>query len=203
MAGSILSWQTMASAPCIDEQVPSAVVAGYEQEPGHTKELETLYLIRRPEMIRFLVKFGVDAVEAEDITQEVFLNAFDGPKNRKRPENLFHWTMTCARNLAINRYQRGKREILAPAERWKNWEKTLADDSTGPDVCVYQKECELRLARAVSQLTPVEQQCLVLRSRSVTFREIAIALNVSMQSAVYTTDIAIQKLQRKMQIAKR
>jgi RNA polymerase sigma factor (sigma-70 family) len=204
MAGNIFSWQTLASAACVDEQAPGAILAGKEQQPSHAKELETLYVIRRPEMIRFLVRIGVDAVEAEDITQEVFLNAFDGPSNQKRPDNLFHWTLACARNLAISRYQRGKREVLAPAERWKCWEKTLAgDNSTEPDVCIYRKECELRLARAVAQLSPVEQQCLVLRSRGVTFREIGRALNVPMQTAVYTTDTAIKKLQRKLQPPKR
>lgn len=203
MAGSILSWRTLASGTRVDEQVPSAVAAGNGDEQSHAKELETLYLIRRPEMIRFLVRFGVDAVEAEDITQEVFLNAFDGPKNQKRPENLFHWTLTCARNLAITRYKRGRREMLAPSERWKNWEKTLPEDCIGPEGCLYRKECELHLSRAVAQLTPIEQQCIVLRSRGVTFRDIATALNVPMQTAVYTTDSAVKKLQRKLQAAKR
>ncbi len=203
MASSILSWRTLAPSTCVEVQVSGAVATADGDEQSHTKELETLYLIRRPEMIRFLVRFGVDAVEAEDITQEVFLNAFDGSKNQKRPENLFHWTLKCARNLAITRYKRGKRELLAPSARWKNWEKTLPEDCIGPEGCLYRKECELHLARAVAQLNPIEQQCLVLRSRGVTFREIATALNIPMQTAVYTTDTAVKKLQRKLQTAKR
>ncbi len=203
MAGSILSWNTTAPAARVDEHVPSSFSEGAEQELSHIDELEALYLIRRPEMIRFLVGFGVDLVEAEDIMQEVFLDAFDGPKNRKRPENPYYWMRRCARNLAISRYRRDKREILAPAERWKSWENTLPDTAASPDGYVYQQECELRLARAISQLTPIEQQCVILRSRGVTFREIAKALDVSMQDAVYTTDKAIKKVRLKVGTTKR
>lgn len=195
MAGGILSWQT--TAPSTTE----AVAIGRERDELSNGELETLYLIRRPEMIRFLIRFGVDVVEAEDITQEVFLNAFDQPS--KRPDNLFHWALACARNLAVNRYHRSQREISAPAERWKRWEATLADGREDQEALVCRKECQLRLVQAFSQLAPVEQQCLVMRSRGVTFREIAATHDLSLQSAVYTTDNAIKKLQRKLQTAKR
>ena len=194
----------MAAPPArADEQTPGSFSEGKDREPSHINELEALYLVRRPEMIRFLVGLGVDLVEAEDIMQEVFLDAFDDPTNRKRPENPFYWMRRCARNLAISRYRRDKREILAPAERWRNWEKTLTDASTSPDGCVYQKECELILARAISQLGPIEQQCVILRSRGVTFREIATALDISMQDAVYTTDKTIKKLRLKLKTTKR
>ncbi len=193
MAGTILSWQTMTTA--------TAKTVATDRETGAPSgaELETLYLIRRPEMIRFLIRFGVDIIEAEDITQEVFLDAFDESKTRKRPENLFRWALVCARNLAIDRYQRSRKETLATGELWKYWEETLVDKGEGLEARVYRKQRQKCLIDAISKLNPIEQQCLVLRSEGVTFREIAKSLGISMQNAVYATDVAIQKLQRRLQ----
>lgn len=202
MADGVLAWrnETLLSSHCDQSPAPPSASEG---PFGVLNELETLYLIRRSEMIRFLVRFGVDLVEAEDIMQEVFLNAFDGTNPQKQRDNLFSWTLRCARNLAITRYRRGKREILAPAEQWKDWERTLTDPSSDPHELADQRECELRMVQATAQLSPIEQQCLLLRSRGVTFREISKALDISMQTAVYTSDIAIKKLQRQLQTAKR
>lgn len=193
MAGSILSWR---AHPATAETVGAVRVA----EKVSAVELETLYQIRRPDVIRFLIRFGVDAVEAEDITQQVFLNAFDQPQ--KRPDNLFHWALACARNLAVNRYIRGKREVLAPAESWTYWKDTLVDDRTGPEACFYQQERYVQFVRAFSRLTTMEQQCLIMRSKGITFRETAKALNLTIHSAIYTTEAAIKKLQRKLQTSK-
>lgn len=178
-----------------------ALAAERKTEELSCSELETLYQIRRPDVLRFLIRFGVDAVDAEDITQQIFLNAFDKPQ--KRPDNLFHWVLACARNLAINRYHRGKREILAPAESWKFWKDTLVDKQVDPEACFYRKERHIRLAQAFSQLTPVEQQCLMMRSRGITFRETAKTLDLTVHSAIYSTESAIRKLQRKLQAVTR
>lgn len=195
MAGAFLPWQTVAPATA------EALATDRETEELSFAELETLYRIRRPDVIRFLVRYGVDAVEAEDITQEVFLNAFDQPK--KRPDNLFHWALVCARNLAVNRYKRGKREILAPMESWTFWKDTLVDKRVNQEARFYRKERHVRLVRAFSQLTSVEQQCLILRSKGITFRETAKALDISIHSAIYSTEAAITKLQRKLESLKR
>ncbi len=199
MGNGVLAWQNETLLGSPRNRLPDSRRQG---QFGPLDELETLYLIRRSEMIRFLIRSGVDLVEAEDILQEVFLNAFDLRKPQKRQENLFYWTLKCARNLAITRYRRGKKEILAPAEQWKDWEATLADTSVGPYESAEQRDRELNMARATAQLSPVEQQCLLLRSRGITFREVANALDISMQSAVYTSDVAIKKLQRKLHAAK-
>jgi RNA polymerase sigma factor (sigma-70 family) len=166
-------------------------------------DLETVYRIRRPEMIRYLARLGVDLVEAEDITQEVFLQLFASTKPQKRLDNVLHWALACAKNMAISRYRRSRRERLAPAALWKLWEETLSDGAPGAEARAREQEDRRRLAQGVAQLSALEQQCLVFRSRGVPFREIASALGLPMQSAVYTTDVAIRKLQRKLKCAER
>jgi hypothetical protein len=41
-----------------------------------------------------------------------------------------------------------------------------------------------------------------MRSKGVTFRETAKALDITIHSAIYTTEAAIKKLQRKLQTSK-
>jgi RNA polymerase sigma factor (sigma-70 family) len=158
-------------------------------------DLETVYRIRRPVMIRYLVSFGVDLVEAEDVTQEIFLSLF-GAQEPESPDNLFRWALVCAKNLAINRYRRRKREVLAPASVWKKWEETLPDSRSSAELLLQEDERYRNLAAWVSTLSDVEQKCAVLRSQGIPFREMAVALDLPMRKVVYITGVAIQKLKR-------
>jgi RNA polymerase sigma-70 factor (ECF subfamily) len=200
-------WEATTAAVAFTEGISDMRDSAATQVPAFhsdsaTLDLETVYRIRRPDVIRHLASFGVDLVDAEDITQEVFLQMLGSAGRQKQPDNLFHWALTCARNLAIDRFRRRRKELPAPAALWKQWEDTLPDSAASAEVYMNEKDSQLQLARAMAQLSALEQQCLVFRSRGVTFRQMALALDLSMQSAVYTTDVAIQKLQRKLKCSK-
>jgi RNA polymerase sigma factor (sigma-70 family) len=159
-------------------------------------DLETVYRIRRPEMIRYLIGFGVDLVEAEDVTQEIFLNFFGKAQKTESPDNLFRWALVCAKNLAINRYRRRKCEVSAPASIWKQWEETLPDSRPSAELLLQEEERYRNLTAWVSTLSDVEQKCAVLRSQGIPFREMAAALDLPLRKVVYITSVAIQKLKR-------
>ena len=157
-------------------------------------DLETVYRIRRPELIRYLARFGVDLVEAEDITQEVFLNIFGKAQMREIPDNPFRWALVCAKNLAINRYRRHLREAPAPASVWKQWEETLRDSRPSAEFRLQEEERYRKLTEWVSTLSDFEQKCAVMRSQGLPFREMAVALELPMRRVIYITSVAIQKL---------
>ena len=157
-------------------------------------DLETVYRIRRPELIRYLASFGVDLVEAEDITQEVFLNIFGNAQTGEFPDNPFRWAMVCAKNLAINRYRRHRREVSAPASVWKQWEETLPDSRPSAEFHLQEEERFRKLTEWVSTLSDFEQKCAVMRSQGLPFREMAVALELPMRKVIYITSVAIQKL---------
>ncbi len=75
----------------------------------------------------FSCSVGFDLVEAEDVTQEVFLNVLKTPERKRPTEYFFRWLLVCAKNLAIDRRRRSKREVLAPAAQWKRWEETMGN----------------------------------------------------------------------------
>ncbi len=158
-------------------------------------ELETIYVLRRREMIRFLIHYGVDLVEAEDITQEVFLNVLKTPERKRVSDHIFRWLLVCAKNMAFNRHKKERREVLAPSALWRRWEETIGDGVPGADIEVQEQERWQRFYQALSQLDAADQQCILLRCQGRTFREIGLALNVPLRSAIYTTSMALQKMQ--------
>jgi RNA polymerase sigma-70 factor (ECF subfamily) len=182
--------------------VADALGPAFHSDPAPL-DLETVYRIRRPELIRHLASFGVDLVEAEDITQEIFLDIFGRAQRRERPDNLFSWAKVCARNMAINRFRRHRRETPAPASFWKRWEETHPDSDPGADFHLQEEERYRSLTKWVSTLSDIEQQCVVLRSQGITFREMAVALELPMRRVIYITSVAIQKLKCEREIQAR
>lgn len=159
-------------------------------------DLESIYTNRRRDILRLLLHTGVSLNEAEDVTQQVFLNAYERPAMAPREGSLFAWIVKCARNLAINRYQRSQREISAPAERWKLWEETIADPSKSILALVEeQQEYEL-LTHSFAQLNMRQQQCLLLHGQGYTFDEIAVALDIPRSNAIYAVGAAITALRK-------
>lgn len=200
MSGGILSWRTVMGESSIEDGFADSIAAERAITPPDTRllELETTYILRRPDVVRSLVKYGVDFIEAEDITQEVFLRTLDRPQQQNPPDNLFSWLLTCARNLAVDRYRHRRKEIAVPAAVWKQWEKEMADPKVDTEASVLEEDRYNRMTDAISRLTEQEQQCLALRSQGVSFREIATILNVSLRQAAYITDVAVDKLRRRL-----
>ncbi|MBI1355143.1 MAG: sigma-70 family RNA polymerase sigma factor [Acidobacteria bacterium] len=153
---------------------------------------------RRHDVIRYLLGYGVDSAEAEDIVQDVFLKALRPSAGSARPGNPFAWLITCAKRLAIRRGQRRRREAQAPSSWWGAWEDQIADGAPNAEDRLDSKQIRLRVASALSRLSPRERQCLMLRSRGRTFREIGEELGIRLHQAAYITDVAIEKVQRSL-----
>ncbi len=194
MAGFIVFEQRTEALPdSLQVEAPDT-----ETADSYHLTIETAYRMRRPALVRFLVRLGLDSVEADDVTQEAFLRALDSSKKGSIPHNLFQWLLVSARNIALNRVRHEKYETLAPAELWKKWESRLLDPRSSPDVDLLRGERYRLFIEAVSTLSAIEQQCVLLRFQEVSFQDIAGALKIPTHSAVYYAGTGIQKLRRKL-----
>lgn len=198
--GESLSASEIAVTECLARPVLDlALVCGSAKSEAACSDLEVIFRIRRPEFIRFLAKFGVDAVDAEDITQEIFLRMYEPERAVKQPDRPYEWLLACARNLAISGFRRGRREIKVVDDLWRKWERTLADPGHDAEAaCIHRERC-FKLARAIASLEPEEQQCILLRSEGVTFRQIGETLQLPLRRVVYLTHLATEKLHAAMQ----
>lgn len=164
-------------------------------------DLESVYTNRRQDILRLLLHYGVNVTEAEDVTQQVFLNAYERPATLSGESSLFPWLVKCARNLAISRYRRSQREMLVPVERWKEWEDTIADPGRSILAHLEEQQEYAALTHALAQLSLRQQQCVLLRSHGFTFDETAAALNITRRNAVYAVSTALQELQRALKVS--
>jgi len=63
---------------------------------------------------RFLVTLGCRPADADDLTQEVFLNLLRGNFNYESPQATTAWLRTVARNLFVSALRRKRVILLAP-----------------------------------------------------------------------------------------
>jgi RNA polymerase sigma factor (sigma-70 family) len=164
-------------------------------------DLESIYTNRRQDILRLLLYSGVNVTEAEDVTQQAFLNAYERPAPPAAEGSLFSWLVTCARNLAFSRYRRSQRELLAPVERWKEWEESIADPGRSILVHLEEQQEYAVLTHVLNQLSLCQQQCILLRSQGYTFEEIAASLNIPRSNAVYAVSAAVRQLQKVLKVA--
>ncbi len=164
-----------------------------------TLDFESLYVTHRPKMIHTLIRLGVDAVEAEDITQDVFLHTIDPARHHAPVRNFFAWLTTSAKNLAITLHHRGEREVLAGPAYWKHCEDTLADPAQDVLAAIQERQRKEEMLRALSKLTYREQQCILMRGQGKTFQETADSLGITLRKAMYASETALRKLQCELQ----
>lgn len=126
---------------------------------GDGEAFGELYVRHLDAIYRYVYfKIG-DPVEAEDLTEEVFVRAWEAlPGYQKREARFTSWLYRIAHNLTID-YRRRKRPVtLADQEEHPAWATVPS-----PEEIVERGQLIRALAAAVTQLNDEEQQVLILR----------------------------------------
>ncbi len=126
---------------------------------GDGKAFETLY-VRYMQAIYRYVYFRVgDEIQAEDITEEVFVRAWEAlPNYQHRKHPFSSWLYRIAHNLIIDYYRRKK-----PVPISNGLMRTHPDTAESLDTMVNRKQEKQLLADAVQQLSELEQEIVLLR----------------------------------------
>jgi RNA polymerase sigma factor (sigma-70 family) len=187
------------------EEAPvlAGVVEASDRSLGYSRaqplfDIARVYSDYRDDVLRYLRKVGTESAEAEDITHEVFLAALDPSAGAQKPENLFGWLITCAKRLAMRRGERSRREITAPTEMWESWQPILQHNQPSFEDALEERQQRQRVRTALRGLSARERRCLLMRSHGHSFREVAASLDIKLHQAAYHTDVAIEKLQRRL-----
>lgn len=120
-----------------------------------------------------------DVAEAEDLTEMVFLKAWEALGDyRVRDVPFGAWLYRIAHNIVIDRH-RTRKKIL-PLES----QLVLHDTASDPEDRLDRRETLESLAHALSQLSPIHQQVLALRFVSgLSHAETALVLDRSEEAA--------------------
>jgi RNA polymerase sigma-70 factor (ECF subfamily) len=107
---------------------------------------------------RYLYRYLGDAHLAEDLTSEVFVRLLQVLDTSRAPrDQLKGWLYRVAHNLAMDWFrQQAKGETLPLYEE-------LVSDSQSPAIWMEEHQDQYRLRQAIRQLTPSQQQVILLR----------------------------------------
>jgi RNA polymerase sigma-70 factor (ECF subfamily) len=126
---------------------------------GHDAEaFGRLYDMHVDRVYRHIYYRVGNEVDAEDLTQQVFIKAWQAIDRYKRKASPFvAWLMTISHNLVIDFYRTKKDRVYLEAEVLAN------DPASNPEQVVETSFEQQRLRRAILQLGGDEQQVVILR----------------------------------------
>jgi RNA polymerase sigma factor (sigma-70 family) len=137
---------------------------------------ETIFLEHWPRIYRVLVQLVGDRDEAEDLALETFWQLYRRPPDQAgKLLNLGGWLYRVATNLGLNAIRARKRRARYEAD---TAQAALADPAETFD----RQEERRRVRQALAEMNPRQTQLLILRYAGLTYRELAEALGLSVNS---------------------
>ena len=141
-------------------------------------------------LYRWLFRMTHDRHKAEDLTQETFLKALAAIGSFRAGSNFRAWLFRIAHNNFVNLKRGEKRATQSLPD-----EPMQADGAPGPPTTASDRETLALVAKAVAELPPDFRSALLLRAEEgLSFREVALILNITEETARWRVFKARQKL---------
>ena len=177
---------------CLDSDLLGILQGTVKLEQKVTQFFEVL---RDPVYHYLLAVFG-NSAEAEDVTQDAFLQLYRALQSGQAIENVRCWIFRVAHNLAIN--QKKHNQFLNPldARSWDELRHLLPDPGLNPEQRILQQEKFEQLHATLGRLSLQERQCLHLRAEGFRYREIGEVLGIDTKSVAEYLRRGIKKLMR-------
>jgi len=193
-----------------DEAIPGSGVAAraapdsrerssQENSAASQFEIEVIAIFDqfRDRLLRYLVGFGLNVPDGEEIVQEVFLALFRHLKSGKPRDNLRAWMFQVAHNLALRQRgtaRRSQQNLVPFADGIA--EDLLIDPAPNPEDRLAGKQRYARLRAVLQALPEQDRRCLFLRAEGLTYREIAHVLGVSLGAVPLSLARSLARLNR-------
>lgn len=168
---------------------------------------ETLIERYHDEIYRYLWRlfnsadWSDSAVEAQDLTQEVFLRAFQAFARLRRDSNHRAWLFKIATNCAYTALKRGQRRALHNRPLYDEVDGIPAATCQSPDHQIIVDEALESARRFISALPPKQRAAVVLRHvQGLGYPEIAQALGCSEDSARANVYQGLRRLRNELSI---
>jgi len=153
-------------------------------------EIRALYERHGSALIAYACSLGLDVASAQDIVQKLFLKLLEGQTLAE--ESATGYLYRAVRNACFNQHRDRAKDV--PLETAESWLSHRNKD----------REAELTLQRALSELPEEQSQVVIMRVwGGMTLEEIAAATDVSLNTAASRYRYAIEKLQDIFEVKKR
>jgi RNA polymerase sigma-70 factor (ECF subfamily) len=145
-----------------------------QQMRGDTASFETLFYRHYDRVYGLLFRLLGNRAEAEDVTQEVFLQLYMKPPGKRLEQNVSAWLYRVATNKGYN-HIRGQNRLW---QRNRVLVPDVTEDSPDPADVVSQEETITAVRKALARLPQRQTQMLLLRQMGLSYIELAEICNV-------------------------
>lgn len=155
-----------------------------------------LYEAHRDGIYRFLVGHGLSPSEAQERSQDVFVDLFVALQKGITVESEQGWLYAVAGRAAVDYWRRERRLFPVQIDRDKS-PTELRSAEPSPEVQAANAERQRRLAENLGRLPKEQRLCIQLRMQGLRYREIATILGVSTSTAAEWLVSAVNRLREK------
>ncbi len=143
-------------------------------------------------LIHFSLRIVNDSHLAENCVQDVFLHIWEHRDRIDPRQSIKSYLFTAVRNRAL-------KQIRHEKVRREHQPEIILDPVTGPDQDLHFKELEAAVARAIAALPDKCRQIFEMnRFDALTYREIAVILNISVKTVETQMGRALKSLRRSL-----
>jgi RNA polymerase sigma-70 factor, ECF subfamily len=163
-----------------------------EKGPSLDDEITQIYLRHFSELTRYLRgRYGDEY--AEELAQEAFVRLYEERAAGTQIENPRAWLVRVARNYAIDRLRRARRQVLI------DWTElvSVADEQwavSSPETLWLQREHERAVRDRGHLLSEDERRVLSWRAEGLTLVEIGTRLGIDFRRVAEMVSRAVQRL---------
>lgn len=149
------------------------------REDGASAQFDAMFLEHWLPVCRTLMRLVGDHAEAEDLALETFWQLYRRPPSNDRGQNIGGWLYRVATNLGLNALRARKRRTQheEQAARWEI-ERNSADALDR----IAAEEEQRRVREVLARMDTRQAQLLLLRHSGMAYKELAAALDVSVNS---------------------
>ena len=159
-----------------------------ERKPGPAAvEVTALFVEFRSSLLRYAMSLGCDALDGEDIVQEVFLALHRHLSENKPRTNLRGWIFRTGHNLALKRRLAARPSV--PIE-----DAILVMNAPNPEQRLAAVQNREQLNAIVEALPERDRYCLYLKMEGLRYREIAGVLDISLGAVANSLGLTLSKL---------
>ena len=171
-------------------------------QAGDDASFEALFLRHYDRIYNILYRLLGNRADAEDVAQQVFLKLYHSPRRVRLQgdeANVSGWLYRVAVNSGYNMLRSHKRER---ARREKGgWLWLLNWSSSDPEDITASKDIQSRVRFILAELKPRDAKLLILRYSGLSYKELAVALDLSPGSIGSTLTRAERAFAKKYRLA--
>ena len=162
-----------------------------EFQRGDKESFRLLFNMLYPVMCLFARKFIVDYDDAEDITQEIFIELWNQRAKFESINQIKAFLYLSIKNRCIN-----FKKHISIKEKYA--QTTLSDNDIVFDAFVIEAEVVQNLNNAINKLPEQRKQVIMLSMQGLTNNEIADSMQISINTVKQQKKIAYKQLREKL-----